>query len=531
MDRNGNATTFYGSIPKEQRRKLFGLETPDQIEWRGWEPGNEYVKQLVIKNFDMNAVKFKYKQPGNKAFSMEFPEWIKLRAGMSCSIKVLFRPLKLQPYSDNIEIFINQSSFLIPVNAYTPATKIEVSPSVDFGFVPVKEKQTLPLSVCNTGEVEVDVAWRVEAPFSIVPAAFSLAPGQSLSCSASYEPSEASSCSVTAACILSNGSIAYCQIRGIAKFPYLSLEQTTVDFGEVVVGSKVHRTIRFGNHSPVPANFSLVPAASSAAFSTSSATRAISPPLSASASASVLNLSTNGALSSGINNGPASLSSLGALSSDGVFDIHPTYGTLGPDEYSEIKVSYTPLQNGMFSSEHFTLSTPGGNKLNLNLRGFASEPRVSLSAQCINFGSAPVNSSVSRVLYLQNHSDIPVMYDCQAEMYDIFSISRPRGVLAAGSMSPLSITYTPPLASTFWKRLVILMKDAEPLSVDLLGTAYDERNHPPSLQARHIVSYMERIERGEKAVEEAQLLSKPASPAVAGMSDGGGGRGGGGGGS
>ncbi len=47
------------------------------------------------------------------------------------------------------------------------------------------------------------------------------------------------------------------QISGIGKFPYLSVEQAGVDFGAVVVGQRVERLVRFGNHSVVPAHFAV----------------------------------------------------------------------------------------------------------------------------------------------------------------------------------------------------------------------------------------------------------------------------------
>jgi hypothetical protein len=47
------------------------------------------------------------------------------------------------------------------------------------------------------------------------------------------------------------------QVSGIAKYPFLSLEHSSLDFGNVVVGKTVERTVRFGNHSPVVANFSI----------------------------------------------------------------------------------------------------------------------------------------------------------------------------------------------------------------------------------------------------------------------------------
>ncbi len=163
----------------------FGIDVPDLLEWRNWKPGTEYRKDLVCKNVSTATIKIKFKQTASKAFSMGFPEPIKLRPGMSCPLQVrariklacvpalpstagaaqravqrglavldsassgsgrcwaaashdgaacrracaqvVFRPLKLQQYSDHIEIFVNDTaSFIVLVEAYTPATAIQV---------------------------------------------------------------------------------------------------------------------------------------------------------------------------------------------------------------------------------------------------------------------------------------------------------------------------------------------------------------------------------------------------------------------
>ena len=56
---------------------------------------------------------------------------------------------------------------------------------------------------------------------------------------------EAGSYTCNAACQLDNGSSALCKISGIGKYPYLSIEQSLIDFGNVTVGKTVERTIRW----------------------------------------------------------------------------------------------------------------------------------------------------------------------------------------------------------------------------------------------------------------------------------------------
>jgi cilia- and flagella-associated protein 65 len=45
----------------------------------------------VVRNVSSSTVKFKYKLPRSKYFSMEFPEPVSLMAGMSISLKVCLR--------------------------------------------------------------------------------------------------------------------------------------------------------------------------------------------------------------------------------------------------------------------------------------------------------------------------------------------------------------------------------------------------------------------------------------------------------
>ncbi|GIL53686.1 hypothetical protein Vafri_9323 [Volvox africanus] len=462
-DQQSSATLAmaYGVLTREQRKQMFGLDCPEQLEWRHWNPGTEYIKQLVIKNVSTSVLKMRYKQPASKAFSMDFPEPFKLRPGMSQPLKVTFRPLKMQHYSDNIELFVGSASFLVPVHAYTPVTHIEVPPSLDFGFTPTKETVTAPLVVRNSGDVRVDVAWRLEAPFVISPPAASLAPGEALSFTVAFTPPEACSYTANAACELESGAAAVCKISGIGKFPYLSVEQAGVDFGPVVVGQKVERVVRFGNHSMVSANFTVT-----------------HDP-----------------------DGP----------DDGVFTLGPSRGTLGPEEYSVLRVSYTPRSTGTFSSETFQIGTAGGNMVSLNLRGTAVAPTITLSARAFNFGNVAVGASTSRVLYIRNHSAVPVPYDFQMEPLDVFAISRVRGVLAPEATAHVTITFRATIPSNYWRRLALMLKDADPQGIDLVATAYSDKSRPPPLYHRHVDRYLTRVIAGGSPIDEAHLASAPPS--------------------
>ena len=76
-------------LTRAERIRRFGVDCGDGLEWAAnWEAGNEYTKQLVVKNVSRSVVKLKYKLPESKFFSMAFPEVIKLTAGLSKTLEV-----------------------------------------------------------------------------------------------------------------------------------------------------------------------------------------------------------------------------------------------------------------------------------------------------------------------------------------------------------------------------------------------------------------------------------------------------------
>jgi cilia- and flagella-associated protein 65 len=111
----------------------------DKVEWRGWSPGGEYHRTLTVQNVTSKAIKFKYRLPESKYFSMRFPELIHLMPGMSLPIRVMFRPVKMEPYADVVQIHTAGAAFVVKIMALTPSVKVEIPSQLDFGFSPVNE--------------------------------------------------------------------------------------------------------------------------------------------------------------------------------------------------------------------------------------------------------------------------------------------------------------------------------------------------------------------------------------------------------
>lgn len=156
--------------------------------------------------------------------------------------------------------------------------------------------------------------------------------------------------------------------------------------------------------------------------------------------------------------------------------------SLGPDEYSVLKVTYNPKHSHIFSSENFTLSTAGGNKLTLHVCGNAVGPQLHLSATSFNFGSIKAGQQVLRVLYLDNSSEVPVVYEFKVDQGDVFTVSKPRGVVPPKTVAHTSILFKATTPANYWRRVVCLVKVRYHISSSTYALIMYHLQHLSSLQ-------------------------------------------------
>ena len=86
-----------------KRCTQFGLEVPETVTWRNWEPGKEYTKNIPIKNVKVKTQKIHYRVPTLQVFSSHYPEPISLSSGTSHVISVSFKPVELGVENYKIE--------------------------------------------------------------------------------------------------------------------------------------------------------------------------------------------------------------------------------------------------------------------------------------------------------------------------------------------------------------------------------------------------------------------------------------------
>jgi len=428
---------------------VFGLECVQAMEWRNWRPGKEYERTLVLKNVGTKSIRIKYQLPATKYFSMDFPEPTKIGPGLTWTVKITFRPVKLEKYDDEVEFLLPNGSFSVPLIGLTPVLGIKVIPEdLNFGYVAVMESGTRNFSVQNTGDLPALYKWRVEEPFKISPSTGQVQQGGFESFAVTFAPKEASVFSAKAVCMVEDGPSAVLSLAGIGKFPHLRLDLNSLNFGEVYTGLQARRHIALSNPSLVPANFEVTCTEHS---------------------------------------GPRP-----------ACKVVPMRGSIPPGEEMPLEFVYAPTSTGAHTVDTFVLSTPGGNKLTVMAQGSALGTVVTASTNAVNFGSVEVGQQAVRSLSLTNESNVPARYEFLSDELGVFSFTggAVRGVLPPLFTVNLNMVFCPGCPSHHWKRVTCLVGNGDPLYVDLIGTAFSDKLRPPPLSAKHVHEYLQRAMEG-----------------------------------
>lgn len=153
--------------------------------------------------------------------------------------------------------------------------------------------------------------------------------------------------------------------------------------------------------------------------------------------------------------------------------------------------------------------------MTLTAQGTAMATVVTPSANIINFGSIESGTQALRSMSLTNESDTPARYEFVNDALGVFSFGDAvRGVIPSLFTISVTIGFNPTAPSHHWKRVTLLVKNGEPLYVDLVGTAYSEKLRPPPLSNAHVEDYMRRVQEGGNPVRlEGTAPDSPSAKA------------------
>ena len=480
-------------VSETERRQRFGIECKgpygDGITFHGgtWAPGGEYVQKLVVKNVSTKMKKLKYRLPSTRFFSLLYPLSINLSPGTTQEFEVFFRPTRSEPYEDTIYFKMeegeNSGGFHVPVRAYISTLQCTVPEGIDMGLCPINVTTPKTFLITNTGEVPAPFEWKVPEPFVLSPSKGTVMVGESVETILTFHPASAEVFVANAVCMVGEGINATkpkprleMRLSAVAKYPYIVASETSIKFGEVLVNSQdeflTKREIVVRNQSVVPAEFVVIRVENDR---------------------------------------------------DPVFTIYPTKGEIGPGDEVNFEMHYNPTVSGTFTEENFNIITPGGNTETLKLTGRCLQPEVVVYKKedpfakvggvpnSINFRDAHVGQTVSRVIFLRNDSDLPAAWCICAEQNGIFNFKETRGVIPPMFEASTMLSFTPQRPGNYYRRVFILIENAAPQFIDLLGSGFInargevKEQRPAPIRHAHIQAYRNRVAAGLGAIGPREL--------------------------
>ncbi|TPX42831.1 hypothetical protein SeLEV6574_g05387 [Synchytrium endobioticum] len=445
---------------REQRQKIFGLDCIDSVTFEQWQPGQEYVKALTVKNVGMGQLKIIFSPPKGTSFSIDQPKMATLSTGTTLSIPIRFSPAKHERYHDTVEFMTACGTFIVDLIGALPQHKLVFVERIDFGYCPIRETTTKSIQVTNNGPLPSYFIWNTneDSPFRILSSETGiLHPGESMNVGIGFCPEDASVFDACIVCCFGDRDKWDCsrktkllKVRGVGKYSYVRVRHDvkTIAFGDALAGSVLEKLVMLDNLSTVPANFTIH-----------------------------------------LTHSQSSIMS--------AFSVLPTQGCIGPRSSVKIRMVFSPKIILQKCAETVNVQIASGTGLQLTCTGQSIASKVSLGTNVINFGDVPTNHTVSKCLALKNSSAGHVSFQFTLDGTGVFKVDRACGVLEPHQSIIVTVRFLANDSFSYYRRVYCLLTSHDALVLDLLATSYNETIKPPlSITPTHLEAFQKRLHNG-----------------------------------
>ncbi|XP_071792552.1 cilia- and flagella-associated protein 65-like [Asterias amurensis] len=458
----------------KHKMKHCGIEVVKGLTWKGWEPGGEYTKNVVLKNVNVKTQKLKFSSPCTRFFSTLYPEPIVLSAGTSYSLPITFRPLEKSLYEDKIEFQTKDGVFDIPIRAVLPQHDLSLPQHLNFGMCTSMFNVQMTFELINTSELETRFMWLVSQPFVLEPPAGTLSPKSKCSILATFKPTAARVYEMVGECHFGEDLSHKKSLRleGIGKYPHLLVSaagsiphasdslsmESVISFGATPIGSTVQRVLQLYNLSPVITPFTIEHPTSETRIDT-------------------------------------------------VFSCSEMSGSAGPESLLQIPVTFQPQTVNEESVDYLHVHPVGKvSKMVVKLVGKCTGPEVTLGSKVLNYGLITAGQSATRTVEIINKSNVAAVFKFMIDSSEsIFKFGVESCKLEPNTTQTIVVLFTPTYPINYYRRVTCVVQNQDPLFLDLIGTCHTELIKPAVLQPKHLEKYMEHEARGFSVFPPEQL--------------------------
>ena len=292
-----------------------------------------------------------------------------------------------------------------------PIILSQIPDTIDFDFITIKTQTTKSIYINNISSQNLLFKIENAESFFFEPSGGIIPPKKKQEIKIKINPDLAKVLVSNARILLENKYSKIIKLSYVAKYPFLHVNKTHVEFGSVQIGKSLEKELIISNLESVPAHFTI---------EHKSAQPGKQPC---------------------------------------TFYISDLSGNIPPKSNFLLKILYKPLFPSHNSLEIFCISTKGGNKLTFECKGTCRPLKTWVGTKCVNFKSIPLGGQMKKLFRIYNDSDIPTEFQIYHDNSGAFIFDVTEGIIPAKSNIRINATFRPYETIIYYQRVFCFIKN------------------------------------------------------------------------
>jgi len=285
---------------------------------------------------------------------------------------------------------------------------------IDFGFIPVKNETKQTFIIENTLKTPVPISIESNELFKFNCEKTVIPRLSRFEVIVSCNPKTANVSIGNALAIIGDDKeriSKVIKISFISKYPYVKIQKSIFDFGNVLVGKNEETEIILGNHEKVPASFFI------------------------------------------------KRKRLNDSKTHEEFFLSDWFGVIPPNTQFKITVRFNANYPNHLSYETYEIFTRGGNSIRFSCIANSLGIRTNINEKFLNFQSVELNTNKTRMIRVFNESHEPTNFQFFYNNEGVFEFDQLQGVIPSNSNVRIRITFKPIETIIYYERIFCLTKN------------------------------------------------------------------------